>query len=611
MSGTQVLVRSLLQLCTQPWRPFSAGPNSFPSPSLSLHKSQNAPSKHNIATIVHSLCDSRRFSEAHHRFSLSFASGSLPDERACNVLLARMLGSRTPHATWRLIQSLIASKPGFVPSLVNYNRLMDQFCGAHPPLDAHRLFFDMKSRGHCPNVVSFTTLINGYGLVRGIRDARKRDVEGGRELMCRLWEMMSVNAEDSVKTAAFANLVDFLCREGFFGEVFRIAEELPFGSGFSEKVAFGQMVDSLCRVGRHKGAARIVYVMRKRGFVPSEVSYNYVIHGLSRDGDCMRAYQLLEEGAEFGFMLSEHTYKVLVEALCEVLDVDKAKKVLKLMLSKEELLNVLVFMLENQCHADVITLNTVINGFCKMGSVDEASKVLHDMLLGKFAAPDVVTFTTLIYGMLDAARINEALDLFHKLMPENGIKPSVVTYNALLRGLFKLKRPNDALMVLDDMVNDGITADITTYTVVVESLCESDQVEEAKRFWHNVIWPSGVHDNFVYAAILKGFCRSGNFNEACHFLYELVDSGVPPNIFSYNNILINCACNLGLKSEAYQIVREMKRNGLTPDSVTWRILDKLNGKGGKDIHSEDPTMSTFYEPRHEVWIEVNEIRFVL
>ena len=51
----------------------------------------------------------------------------------------------------------------------------------------------------------------------------------------------------------------------------------------------------------------------------------------------------------------------------------------------------------------------------------------------------------------------------------------------------------------------------------------------------------------------------------------------------------------GLKIEAYQIVREMKKNGLTPDSVTWRILDKLHGKVRKDIHSEDPTMSTTYE----------------
>ncbi|XP_052113738.1 pentatricopeptide repeat-containing protein At3g18020-like [Arachis duranensis] len=276
--------------------------------------------------------------------------------------------------------------------------------------------------------------------------------------------------------------------------------------------------------------------MRKRGLVPSVACYNYIIHGLSKDGDCMRAYQLLEE-AKFGFLLSEHTYKVLVEALCQVLDVDKARKVLEHMLSREgvdktriyntylralcivnnptELLNVLMLILQSQCHADVITLNTVINGFCKVGRIDEALTVLQDMLSGKFSAPNVVTFTTIISGLLDTARVDEAVELLHKVMPENGVRPSVAT-------------------------------------------------------------------------------RTNNFNEACHFLYELVDSGVSPNIFSYN-IVINCACNLGLKREAYHIVREMKRNKLTPDCVTWRILDKLHGKVRTHNHFEDRNLSALYD----------------
>ncbi|KAF3961460.1 hypothetical protein CMV_013921 [Castanea mollissima] len=36
------------------------------------------------------------------------------------------------------------------------------------------------------------------------------------------------------------------------------------------------------------------------------------------------------------------------------------------------------------------------------------------------------------------------------------------------------------------------------------------------------------------------------------------------------------ACKLGLMKEAYQVVGEMRRNGLAPDAVTWRILDKLH-----------------------------------
>ncbi|AES79623.1 PPR containing plant-like protein [Medicago truncatula] len=598
------------------------------------------PSQHTISTILHTLCNSNRFEEAHQRFSLFLSSGSIPDHRTCNLLLAKLLRSKTPFQTWSLVKSLIQIKAGFVPSLVNYNRLMDHFCFIHRPFDAHRLFFDMKNRGHCPNVVSYTTLINGYCSVGGIRDAMKvfdemlesglepnsmtysvlirgflrgRDFESGRELMCKLWERMKMEDELSVNVAAFANLIDSLCKEGFFNEVFEIAELMPCGSSLPEQVVYGQMIDSFCKVGRYHGAARIVYLMRKRRFVPSDVSYNHIIHGLSKDGDCMRGYQLLEEGAEFGFSLCEHTYKVLVEALCRVLDVDKAREVLKLMLYKEgvdktriyniylralchvnnptELLNVLVFMLESHCQTDVITLNTVINGFCKMGRFDEALKVLNDMLLGKFCAPDVVTFTTLISGLLDAEKVDEALDLFNRVMPENGLKPGVVTYNVLIRCLYKLKRPNDAFEVFNNMAGDGITPDSTTYTVIVEGLCECDQIEEAKSFWQSVIWPSGIHDNFVYAAILKGLCSSGKFNEACHFLYELVDSGISPNIYSYN-ILINCACNLGLKREVYQIVREMNKNGVAPDCVTWRILHKLQSKVTKHTPFEDPTLST-------------------
>ncbi|MED6176874.1 hypothetical protein PIB30_092544 [Stylosanthes scabra] len=51
----------------------------------------------------------------------------------------------------------------------------------------------------------------------------------------------------------------------------------------------------------------------------------------------------------------------------------------------------------------------------------------------------------------------------------------------------------------------------------------------------------------------------------------------------------------GLKREAYQIVKEMKRKKLTPDCVTWRILDKLHGKVRKHNHFEDPNLSALYD----------------
>ncbi|PIA24947.1 hypothetical protein AQUCO_14200017v1 [Aquilegia coerulea] len=310
--------------------------------------------------------------------------------------------------------------------------------------------------------------------------------------------------------------------------------------------------------------------MRKRGFVPSLVSYNSIVHGLSKEGGCMRAYQLFKEGIEFGYLPLEPTYKVLVEALCRASHIDKAKDVLQFMLKKgldqtrsyniflralslmdspSELLNILVSMLQNQCQPDVVTLNTVINGFCKMRRVEEALEVFNDMLTGKLCTPDVVTFTTVICGLLNDGRTDEALHFLHTRMPEMSLSPNIVTYNAVLHCLFKLQKVDEATKLLNDMEQKGLVANSTTYTIMIEGLCKSNRIDEAKCFWDNVVWPSKVHDDFVYAAILKGLCNS----------------------------------------EAYQMVGEMRKNGLVPDAVTWRILDKLHGNTKKQssVESKD------------------------
>ncbi|WOL03797.1 hypothetical protein Cni_G12517 [Canna indica] len=583
------------------------------------------PDSLNLASVVHALCTADRSEEAHRRLLLSAATGWLPDDRTANVLIARLLDARTPLLTLQVVLCLTDAKPAFVPSLTNYNRLIDQLSSQSQPFEAYRVLVDMRRRGRLPDAVSYTALINGFAGIGELERARqlfdemtvagilpnsltysvlikavlrKRRVEEGRDLMVKLWKKMEGEGESSVNGAAFANLIDSFCREGFYHEVFRIAEEMPQGKSVSELFAYGQMIDSLCRRGNYHGASRIVYIMRKRGFTPSIASYNCIVHGLSKERGSMRAYQLFEEGIKFGYSPTESTYKVLVEGLCREKDTYKARNVLEFMLKREavnktriynmflnalhftdnpnEQLNVLVSMLQKQCQPDLVTLNTVVHGFCKIGKVDEAKKIIDDMLSGKFCEPDVVTFTTFIRGLMDNGKPEEALDVLHKTMPGCQCAPNVVTYNVVLHGLIKLGKVDEAMEIFNEMVSKGGIADSTTYTIVIEGLCKAGRLEEVKRFWDDIIWQSQMHDDYVYGAILRGLCSLGKFDQACDFLYELVDCGLAPGVVNYN-IVIDCACKMGLKKEAYQIVAELRKNGLKPDAVTWRILDKLHG----------------------------------
>ncbi|PKU64353.1 pentatricopeptide repeat-containing protein At3g18020 isoform X1 [Dendrobium catenatum] len=589
------------------------------------------PDSINLSSIIHGLCAAGRSDEAHRRLLFSFTSGIVPDDRTANVLLARLLDASTPRLTLSVLRHLLLAKPAFVPSLTNYNRLIDQCCSLLDPFEAYNLVRDMIVRGRYPNAVTYTALIDGFGRFGLLDDARrmfdemlqrnikpnsltysvfirwlmrKKSVQEGKEMMGRLWITMQQEEDRAVNSAAFANLIDSLCVEGFFHEVFRIAEEMPQGKWVCEKFAYGQMVDSLCKAGRHHGASRIIYIMRKRGFIPSLVSYNSIVHGLSKERGCMRAYQLFREGIEFGYSPPEATYKVLVEALCKEKDLYKAKDVTEFMIEIEgvdkiriyniflsalrltdnpsEQLNMLVLMLQKQCHPDAVTLNTIVHGFCKIGRVNEALKILEDMMEGKFCSPDVVTFTTAIYGLIDVGRFEEALYFMHKVMAEHNCAPNIVTYNAVLRGLFKLGKVDKSMEIFHEMVGKGVHADCVTHTIIIEGLCEAGQFDQAKKFWDEIVWPSNIHDDYVYAAIMRGLCSLGKLDVACDFLYELVDCGVSPGIVNYN-ILIDSACKQGMKKQAYQIVGEMRKNGLKLDSVSWRILNKLHERESTNL----------------------------
>ncbi|KAK1276215.1 Pentatricopeptide repeat-containing protein [Acorus gramineus] len=598
------------------------------------------PTSPDLRLVVRALCDSGRPADACRRLLLSLSSGWLPDDRDADAVLSRLIDD--PRLGLRALDALVAAKPAYVPSLSNYNRLLDALCTGSLRNEALRVLSDMGARGRSPDAASYTALIDGFCRVGELTKARdlfdemttrdiapnpltytmlikgvlrKRDFEESKALMGKLWENMREEKNPSINNAAFANLISALCKGGIFSEVFRIAEETPQTGSVCESFAYGEMIDSLCRAGHHHGASRIVYLMRKRGLLPSFVSYNYIVHGLSKNGGCMRAYQLFEEGTQFGYSPNEPTYKALVEGLCKEPDIDKAKKLTEFMLATPdkiestrvyniflnalcvlgnpcELLNVLVSMLEKGCSPDVVTLNTVVHGFCKAGWVDEAVKVLNDMLSGKFCAPDVVTFTTAMGGLLNAGRVEEAMALLNERMREARCSPTVVTYNAVLKGLCELGKIDEAMEVFSAMCRERVPPDSMTYTSIIDGLFKAGRVEEAKRFWSEMVRPSGVHDEFVYSAIVRGLCASCGFDEAREFLRGLVDCGASPKIVSYN-ILVDCACEAGLKREAYWVVGEMRKNGLAPDAVTWRTLEKLRCVGLKSGAAEGAVDRSF------------------
>lgn len=81
-------------------------------------------------------------------------------------------------------------------------------------------------------------------------------------------------------------------------------------------------------------------------------------------------------------------------------------------------------------------------------------------------APDIVSYNSLINGLCKMGRIQEAVNLFEKLQVE-GIQPDAITYNTLICWHCRDGMFDDACLLLHQGVkNDIVPNDVTWYILV-------------------------------------------------------------------------------------------------------------------------------------------------
>jgi pentatricopeptide repeat domain-containing protein 1 len=99
----------------------------------------------------------------------------------------------------------------------------------------------------------------------------------------------------------------------------------------------------------------------------------------------------------------------------------------------------------NKLKPDVVSYNTVINGFCKQGLIKEAQRVLSEMI-------------------------------------EDGVAPCVVTYHTLVGGYASREMFSEANEVVSYMIQRKLRPMELTYKRVVDSYCRAKRYEEARDF---------------------------------------------------------------------------------------------------------------------------------
>ncbi|XP_041000046.1 pentatricopeptide repeat-containing protein At5g66520-like [Juglans microcarpa x Juglans regia] len=204
--------------------------------------------------------------------------------------------------------------------------------------------------------------------------------------------------------------------------------------------------------------------------------------------------------------------------------------------------------------ADVYSQNNLIYMYVTFQSLEKARMVFDKMLVR-----NVVSWTGLISGYSRWGFVDEAFEVF-KLMRER----NSVSWNAMIAAYVQSCRFHEAFALFDRMRAEKVVLDKFVAASMLSACTGLGALEQGK--WiHGYIDKSGIElDSKLAATIIDMYCKCGCLGTA----FE-VFNGLPHKGISSWNCMIRGLAMHGKGESAIQLFKEMEREMVAPDNITF------------------------------------------
>lgn len=299
-----------------------------------------------------------------------------------------------------------------------------------------------------PDSRMYTTLMKGY-----MKEGRVTDVVRMLEAMTH--QQDSKSHPDHV---TYTTVISALVKAGSMDRARHVLAEMARVGVPANRITYNILLKGYCQQLQLNKAKELLHDMAAdAGIEPDVVSYNILIDGCILVDDSPRALAYFNEMRERGIGPTKVSYTTLMKAFAFTGQPKLAHKVF------DEMLN------DPRVKSDLAAWNMLIEGYCRLGLVEEAKKAVERMKEEGFH-PDIATYGSLANGIALARRPGEALLLWNeikerlegkgkgpKIRPDEGLLDALA--DVCVRAAFFQK----ALEIVACMEENGISPNKTKY----------------------------------------------------------------------------------------------------------------------------------------------------
>lgn len=483
--------------------------------------------------------------------------GSLEDgQRAFDKLQSRdviswssLIAGYAEHGFFRVATELLhqMQNEGIKPNAVTINAVICCFSRHGQCRPAFQLFLQMPLE---PDSVTFMSLLKACTVVKAVKEVHAHIVDSTFQ-----HDVLVGNT-----------LIDMYAKFGALQDAYTVFKNLKC----QNMVSWNVLISGYAQNGYVHEADCLFQQMQKEGVELDNVAWNALIAGYALNGYSYKAFKLFQQ----------------MDSLCMKPDSITFLSILKawsVFTRSENVCLIHSLILEWELHVDVMVANTLIDVYCKCGSIDDARRVF-DTVSFKHNA---VTWNAMIIGYAQHCLGQEAFDLFTK-MGCMGVEPDKFTYASILKAVSSILALDHGKLVHDQVIKSGFQGDVFVWSSLMDMYVKCGSHEDAQRLFlqtcgrdivmwnalisghaHNNDYNLALHyfqdmqqgdcglDDVTYVGLLSACGRSGLVEESCSHFKAMIESHAIAPTFDHYNCLVDSLGRSGCLDEALSLLESM------------------------------------------------------
>ncbi|CAO3658992.1 unnamed protein product [Umbelopsis vinacea] len=233
-------------------------------------------------------------------------------------------------------------------------------------------------------------------------------------------------------------------------------------------------------------------------------------------------------------------------------------------------------------HPDVFTYTSLISGFCRMGDLSAAKRVLIDMNQAQ-VAPNFVTYAIMVNACLHNRRSKDALHFIEQMRYLQSTAKHPVYMALMVKALaLDMRKVAEILynaLNIEISGNWDVLDNMQRSAYVLMKVANGDTWEVQRRFRRYIRHQPELLNSVMINHLIRGLGAKGNLrgvNEAFSWLNSTKNSNtshLQPTRYTYHHY-IQALFNCHQTEKAFDAVADMKARGFGMDALTYAIVIK-------------------------------------